>query len=93
MKKEQNSNDKFVTLKIVVNGTPTDVTINENAPLKAAAEKALEQTKNTGRPLEDWTMTLESGDKLDMSKKIKDFNFPEGIELFLDLGAGIGGCL
>ena len=91
MNKEINSNDKFVSLTIIVNGTPTVITINENVPLKAAAEKALEQTKNTGRPLKDWEMKLESGQELDMSKKIRDFNFPDDIELYLSLDFGEGG--
>lgn len=83
-------NEKFVTLVIVVNTTPTKVKINENAPLKAAAEKALAQTHNTGRPLDDYEMKL--GDKvLDMNKKVKDYNLKDGTELFLSLKAGTGG--
>lgn len=83
-------NEKLITLLIVVNTTPTKVTINENAPLKAAAEKALAQTHNTGRPLDDYEMKL--GDKvLDMNKKVKDYDLKDGAELFLSLKAGTGG--
>lgn len=83
-------NDKFITLVIVVNTTPTTVKINETAPLKAAAEKALEQTHNTGRPLDDYEMRL-GNTVLDMSKKVKDYNLKDGTELFLSLKAGTGG--
>jgi hypothetical protein len=83
-------NEKLITLVIVVNTTPTKVKINENAPLKAAAEKALEQTHNTGRPLSDYELKL--GDQvLDMNKKVKDYGLKDGTELFLSLKAGTGG--
>ena len=84
------NNDKFVTLTIVVNTTPTTVTVNENVPLKSAAQKALEQTNNTGRPLSDYELKL--GDQvLDMDKKVKDYGLKDGTELFLSLKAGTGG--
>jgi hypothetical protein len=81
---------KLLVLTIIVNGTPTEVKINQNTPLKTAVEKALEQTGNTGRPVEDWQIKL-NDQILDTGKKIKEFNFPEGFELFLGLTAGIGG--
>ena len=89
-KDEEKGQQNLTTLLIIVNGTPTEVKINQNAPLKAAAEKALEQTGNTGRPIEDWQIKWE-GQVLDMDKKIKEFNFPDGVELFLSLNAGVGG--
>lgn len=83
-------NEKFVTLTIVVNTTPTKVTVNENVPLKNAAQKALDQTKNTGRSLSDYELKL--GDQvLDMDKKVKDYGLKDGAELFLSLKAGTGG--
>jgi len=84
------NNEKFVTLIIVVNTNPTEVKVNENVPLKTAAQKALEQTNTTGRPLSDYELKL--GDQvLDMDKKVKDYGFKDGTELFLSLKAGTGG--
>lgn len=85
-----NGQQNLLDLTIIVNGTPTIVKVNQNAPLKTAAQKALEQTGNTGRPIEDWTMKW-NDQILDMSKKIKDFDFPADVELFLSLKAGVGG--
>lgn len=88
MKKEEN--EKFITLKFIVNGTPTVLKVNENSPLKSAVEKAIQQTGNTGRPIEDWIVKYK--DKpLDISRKIKEFNFPENAEIFVSLKAGQGG--
>jgi hypothetical protein len=85
------NNDKFITLTIVVNTTPTEVTVNENVPLRNAAQKALDQTNNTGRPLSDYELKL--GDQvLDMDKKVKDYGLKDGTELFLSLKAGTGGA-
>lgn len=78
-------------LTIVVNGTPTDVEINENAPIRTVIPKALEQTGNTGRPPEDWQLTDADGNPLDLGRKIEDFEFAEGTRLLLSLKAGVGG--
>lgn len=88
--KEDHGGQNLTNLLIIVNGTPTEVKINLNAPLKTAAEKALEQTGNMGRPIEDWQIKW-NDQVLDMNKKVKEFDFPEGIELFLGLKAGAGG--
>ena len=91
MKKDDNNGQQnLVMLTIIVNGTPTEVKANVNAPLKTAVNKALDQTGNTGRPIEDWQIKW-NNEVLDMSKKIKEFNFPKGVELFLGLKAGAGG--
>jgi len=82
---------KKETLTIVVASTPTEVTRNENAPLGSVVQKALEQTKNVGQPPENWELKDQAGNVLDLNKKIKDFNFPDDVVLFLSLKAGIGG--
>tara|TARA_B100000609_G_C16980564_1_gene313596 strand:- start:118 stop:411 length:294 start_codon:yes stop_codon:yes gene_type:complete len=79
-----------IDLLIIVNGTPTTVEANVNAPLKTAVEKALSDTGNTGRPITDWQLKW-NDQVLDLDKKIKEFEFPEGAELFLSLKAGVGG--
>lgn len=78
-------------LIFIVNGVETLVDANLHAPLKAAAEKALSQTGNTGRPLEDWELRDAQGHVLDLDQKVEDFHFPTGAKLFLNLKAGVGG--
>lgn len=82
---------KKETLTIVVASTPTEVTRNENAPLGSVIAKALEQTKNLGQPPENWELKDVAGNVLDLNKKIRDYNFPDDVVLFLSLKAGIGG--
>lgn len=96
MKDEHDDKDhgsrEIIILKFIVNGTPTEVKVNIHPPLKVAVEKALKQTGNTGRPLEDWE--LKWLDKvLDISKSAKDYKIPNGTELFLSLRAGQGGAV
>lgn len=90
MKKPEKNEGKLVTLLIIVNGSPVHVTVNENAPLKTAVVKALEESGNTGRPIEDWQLKF-NDEVLDLSKKIKEFDFTQDSELFLSLLAGVGG--
>jgi hypothetical protein len=90
MKNENPGGHNLITVKVIVNGTPTDAKTNVNAPLKSVIEKALEQTGNTGRPIEDWELKW-NGQVLDPNKKGNDYDIPDRAELFLSLRAGQGG--
>lgn len=90
MKDNDPGGHNLITVKVIVNGTPTEVQTNVNAPLKSVVEKALEQTGNTGRPVEDWELKF-NGQVLDLNKKVEDYNIRNGAELFLSLRAGQGG--
>lgn len=90
-KNDGSGGHNLITVKVIVNGTPIEVKTNVNAPLKSLVEKALEQTGNTGRPIEDWELKF-NGQVLDLKKKVEDYNIPDGTELFLSLRAGQGGC-
>ena len=87
----QSMNKNKETLTVVVNGTPTEVEVNENAPLGTIVPKALHQTGNQGQPPENWELKDAVGNLLDLRMKIGAFNFPAGVALFLSLKAGIGG--
>jgi hypothetical protein len=82
---------KKIDLTIVVNGQPTVVEANLNSPLKSVVGKALEATGNTGQPPESWEMRNSAGEELDLSRKIDSFGFAPGVQLFLNLKAGVGG--
>jgi hypothetical protein len=81
-----------IDLAVIVNGQPTMVSANENAPLHSIIGKALEQTGNLGQPAENWELRDAAGVELDGSRKIETFGFAPGVKLFLNLRAGIGGC-
>lgn len=83
--------DNELELAIVVNGQPTMVRANRNAPLHTVIPRALEQTGNAGQPQENWELRDAAGALLQLDQKIKDFNFPADIRLFLNLKAGVGG--
>ena len=78
-------------LTIIVNGTPTTLERNDNAPLGSIIGKALEDTNNSGQPKENWELRDAAGVALDLKKKIGDFNFVDDVKLYLSLKAGIGG--
>jgi len=80
-----------VTFTVVVNGSPTEVTANVNAPIHTVIPEALNETDNKGQPPENWELRDEPGNLLDPQRKIEDFNFAPGTKLFLSLKAGIGG--
>ena len=77
-------------LTIVVNGKEVVVQSNVNAPLQVAAEKALQESQNIGRPLGDWRLKFEEK-VLDLTKKLGEYSLPADAVLFLSLNAGQGG--
>jgi hypothetical protein len=79
-------------LTIVVNGQPTVVRANENAPLQTVIPRALEQTGNAGQPPDNWELRDAAGAVLPLDKKIGEFRFPSDVRLFLNLKAGVGGA-
>ena len=84
-------NPNEIDLVVVVNGQPTPVKANVNAPLRTAIEHALQVSGNSGQPIENWEMRDAGGQVLDPTRKIGDFNFQAGVNLFLNLKAGVGG--
>ena len=80
-----------IQLAVIVNGQPTVVEANMNAPLHTIIPRALEQTGNTGQPPDNWELRDAQGTLLDTGPKISSFNFPADVRLFLNLKAGVGG--
>jgi hypothetical protein len=80
-----------IEIVVVVNGQPTLVSAELNAPLQTIIPKALEQTHNTGQPPENWELRDQNGTLLDLHEKISAFGFPADVKLFLNLKAGVGG--
>lgn len=89
--KDKGENKNQVTLSVIVNGQPTDVTANVNAPLHTIIPEALKQTNNVGQPPENWELKDAAGNVLDGNRKIEDFGFTKETKLFLGLKAGIAG--
>jgi hypothetical protein len=81
-----------IDLVIVVNGQPTVVKANKNAPLHTVIPRALDQTGNAGQPPENWELRDAAGALLPVDQKIEEFNFPSDVRLFLNLKAGVGGA-
>ena len=80
-----------ITIMFVVNGDPANIEANVNAPLQVAVTKALAETENESQPLENWIVTNEAGDQLDITQKVESFDFPEGVTLIVSLKAGVLG--
>jgi hypothetical protein len=89
--KDEHGGGNKIDITVIVNGTPTHVEANLNAPLKTVIPKALEQTGNTGQPVENWELRDARGVELPLENKIRDLNFEPGVQLFLNLKAGVGG--
>ena len=73
---EEKKQDNFISLKFSVTGKPITIEkVNIKQPLKVAVQKALDGTAST-RPIEDYDV-LFNNDKLDITKKVETFNFPD----------------
>lgn len=77
---------------VVVNGAATTVALKGNPTLLEVVETALEQTQNSGQPVENWELRgPDDAPILDLTTKIKKLDLKETDQLFLNLRAGIGG--
>ena len=83
--------DKYVDLKFVVNGQPVPVKADLGWEFREAAAKALDESGNSGQPIENWELRDGSGTVIDMGTKIAQSGIKEGATLFLSLKAGVGG--
>ena len=82
-----------VPITVVVNGQPTLVDATLGAPLGSIIPIALRQTHNLGQQPQNWELRDADGTLLDTQRRIKDYAFPPGVRLFLNLKAGVGGDL
>lgn len=80
-----------IELTVVVNGQPTQVSSNLEAPLHTIIPMALAQTGNVGQPPENWELRDVAGTLLDVNREISSYGFGGETRLFLNLKAGIGG--
>jgi hypothetical protein len=77
---------------VVVNGAATTVIIKGNPTLLEVIETALQQTQNSGQPVENWELRgPDDAPILDLSTKIKKLDLEDNDQLFLNLRAGVGG--
>jgi hypothetical protein len=80
-----------ITLIFIVNGVDVPVEANIHEPLKVARNKALTDSNNTGRPMDEWEIHNDAGQALDPDKKIEDLGLADGARLFLNLKVAAGG--
>ncbi len=86
------SSRNSVTLIFIVNGVDVRVEANVNSPLKEARNRALADSNNTGRPMDEWEIHNDAGQARDPDKKIADLGLADGARLFLNLKVAAGGA-
>lgn len=84
--------DARALLHFVVNGEVVSVDAPPQEPLHGARDRALVQSFNTGRPVDDWEMREESGILIsDLSRPVNAYGFGPDTRLYLTLVVGAGG--
>ena len=83
--------DKQIEFTIIVNGQPVPVKVHQYDEIREAVAMALKDSGNSGQPIENWQLRDDSGQIIDIGKKIADSGIKEGAKLFLNLKAGVGG--
>ncbi len=84
-------NDKNFKITIIVNGKPFEIEVAADDEIGEAVRKALEESGNSGQSADRWELRDESGQTIDIGKKIGESGIKEGAKLFLNLKAGVGG--
>lgn len=79
------------TLIFIINGQDFPTRADAQLPLRIAVERALTDTGNTGRPLDEWEVRNANGVLLDTNKSPQELGLHGGARLFLSLRVGAGG--
>ena len=80
-----------IELRVIVSGDEVKIKAKPDELLSKVAERALEKSEHTGRPLSDWVMRNEAGEVLDMDRAVESYGLKEGAILSLTLEAGAAG--
>jgi hypothetical protein len=83
--------DHRVGLVFIINGMDYPIDVSVEAPLVTAVERALVESRNTGRPPSEWEVRNTSGVLLETGRTIEDLGLKNGTRLFLSLRVGAGG--
>lgn len=83
--------DQKIKIIFIINGQDYPIEANVNAPLIEAVERALAESDNKGRELDEWEVRDASGVLLEKNRTPKDIGLLEGVRLFLSLSVGAGG--
>ena len=83
--------DRYLDLKFIVNGQAVPVKADLGWEFREAAVKALEESGNSGQPIQNWELRDGAGNVVDMGTKIARSDIKEGATLYLSLKAGVGG--
>jgi len=83
--------DHKIILVFIINGVDYRVHVNVEAPLAVAVERALVESRNTGRPPDEWEVRNATGVLLEKGRTIEDLGLKNETRLFLSLHVGAGG--
>ena len=81
-----------VEITIVVNGQPVMEKASLDEQVEEVVARALKESGNSGQPIANWELRDDSGQIIEMGKKIRDLGIKEGAKFFLNLKAGVGGA-
>jgi hypothetical protein len=80
-----------ITVKVIVSGQPTSVTVHKHQKVEHLVREALNQTGNKGQPPADWELRTSDGALIEQNLTIEAAGIVNGATLFLNPRAGAGG--
>lgn len=84
--------DKHITVTVIVNGTGEEIRIKTDQPLQLLLKKALDETENTGQPIENWELRNEAGAELALDQTVEQAGIKNGDLLSANLKTGAAGA-
>jgi hypothetical protein len=83
--------EQHITVKVIVSGQPTSVTVEKKQKVEHLVREALQQSGNKGQPPADWELRNSDGALIDQNLTIEAAGIVNGMTLFLSPRAGAGG--
>jgi hypothetical protein len=83
--------DRQIDLIVVVSGQPQPVRVNANQTVEHLVHEALKKSGNHGQPPESWELRTDAGASIDQALRVGQAGLSDGMTLFLNPQAGVGG--
>lgn len=83
--------DNQIDLTVVVSGQPQPIRVNPSQTVEHLVHEALQRSGNQGQPPSAWELRTDAGALIDQSLRVRQAGLVDGMTLFLNPQAGVGG--
>lgn len=78
-------------LTVIIDGEDENIDVSPYCPVRDVVATVLKNTRNTGRPVNDWELFDRNGVRIPFDLTVDDARIQDSARLFLSLSVAYGG--